>query len=342
MKKYLFVQTNNLAGNQIQVYDRADDGALTLTETVDTGGVGGMNEGGEGDPLASQGSLIYNTHHRLLIAVNAGSDTVSVLSLDDGHLSLRQVLPSGGTFPVSVTVHNDLVYVVNAHDAGAIAGYRITYGQLHQIENSTRSLKLTPVTGPTQFANTPGQIGFTPNGKQLIITTKANGSFIDVFTIGHDGRPSNTFVANPAGTPIPFGFTFDGHGHLVTTDAGLSALSTYTVHANDTVKKIASQPDEGSQMCWVTHVAGNFYATDTASNNVTGYRIDPAGMPTVFTKTDTRKGPIDMAGTHDGNFLYVQVGFAGGIDGFHIKPDGTLDQVVTLTGIDGLDGIAIT
>jgi 6-phosphogluconolactonase (cycloisomerase 2 family) len=341
MTNRLFVQTNNPAGNQILVYERAEDGALTLAETVDTGGVGGRNGGAGSDPLTSQGSLVYDAHHGVLIAVNAGSDTVSVLGLDDYHLSPRQVLASGGTFPVSVTVHGDLLYVVNAHEAGAITGYRITDGQFQPIEDSTRSLQLTPVTGPEQFLNTPGQIGFTPDGQQLIITTKSNGSLIDVFTMHTDGRPSDTFVANPAGVPVPFGFTFDDYDHLVVTDAATSTLSTYTVHSDGHVKSIASQPDGGSAMCWVAHTAGNFYVADNGSRTVTGYHIDQAGTPTVFTQVKTRNGPIDLVGTQDG-FLYVEVGTDGGVDGFRVKPDGTLAQIVTLTGLDGLEGIAVT
>jgi 6-phosphogluconolactonase (cycloisomerase 2 family) len=342
MANHLFVQTNNPAGNQILVYRLAEDGALTLAETVNTGGAGGRNGGAGSDPLTSQGSLVYDAQHGLLIAVNAGSNTVSVLGFDNYRLSLRQVLASGGIFPVSVAVHGDLLYVVNAHEAGAITGYRISGGQFHPIEDSTRSLGLTPVTGPEQFLNTPGQIGFTPDGQQLIITTKANGSLIDVFAVGADGRPSGTFVANPAGTPLPFGFIFDDHGHLVVTDAVISALSTYTARSDGHVEQIASQPDGGMGMCWVAHVAGNFYVADNASRNITGYHIDPAGKPTVFTQAETRDGPIDLVGTRDGQFLYVEVGGAGGVDGFRIKPDGTLTQIVTLTGLDGLEGIAIS
>ena len=37
----LFAQTDNPAGNQIAVYDRADDGTLARVDTVSTGGLGG-------------------------------------------------------------------------------------------------------------------------------------------------------------------------------------------------------------------------------------------------------------------------------------------------------------
>lgn len=343
MTDYLFVQSNNPAGNQILVYERAEDGALTLTQTVDTSGNGGRNEGASSDPLASQGSLLYDAYHGVLIAVNAGSDTVSVLGFDDYcGLSVRQVLPSGGTFPVSVTLCDDLLYVLNAHDAATITGYRITNGEFCPIPDSTRSLELTPVTGPTQFVNTPGQISFTPDGRQLIVTTKRNGSLIDVFAIGADGRPSSTFLANPAAFPIPFGFAFDDHHNLVVTDAATNNLSTYTLQPDGHLTLIASQPDGGAAMCWIARTAGNFYVTDNGSHTVTGYHIDPAGIPTVFTQAETREGPIDLVSTHDGNFLYVEVGTAGGIDGFRIKPDGTLTQVITVSDLNGLEGIAIT
>lgn len=338
----VFIQTNNPAGNQVLAYDRADDGTLTLAETVDTGGSGGRNEGTVEDPLASQGSLSYDADHRLVIAVNAGSNTVSVLGPDDDDLCLRQVLASGGTFPVSVTVQGDLLYVLNAHETGAITGYRITDGKFNPIEDSTRSLELTPATGPTQGGNTPAQVSFTPDGQHLVITTKGNGSLIDVFTVGIDGRPSDTFTANPAGVPVPFGFTFDDYAHLVVTDAATSTLTTYTILPDGTVKQVAAQSNGQAAMCWVARAAGNFYVSNTGSGTITGFHIDPAGIPAVFTQVGTRGGPIDLVGTSDGKFLYAQVGGAGGIDGFRINPDGTLTQVVTLTDLDGLEGIATT
>jgi DNA-binding beta-propeller fold protein YncE len=66
------------------------------------------------DHLASQGSLTYDPVHALLYAVNAGSNTISVFAVAGDRLFLRQVIGSGGVFPVSVAVHGDLVYALNA------------------------------------------------------------------------------------------------------------------------------------------------------------------------------------------------------------------------------------
>lgn len=40
----------------------------------------------------------------------------------------------------------------------------------------------------------------------------------------------------------------------------------------------------------VAHAAGNFYVADNGSHTVTGYRIDQAGTPSVFTQVETRDG----------------------------------------------------
>src|SRR5258708_5199227 len=238
----VFVQTNDPAGNQILAYHRANNGTLTLTGTYDTGGKGGRVEGAAVDPLASQGALAYDDDHQLLVGVNAGSNSVFAFQVDGDRLSARTVRSSGGTLPVSVALHGDLAYVVNAGGAGNVHGYRIDDNRLESITGSARSLGLTPVTGSKTFLNTPGQIGFSPDGDQLIVTTKANGSDIDVFAVGENGTLSAKPVVNPSATPVPFGFIFD-HGHLLLVEAGASSVSTYSVHSAGSLTTIASVPD---------------------------------------------------------------------------------------------------
>ena len=76
----VFVQTDNTAGNQVAAYARASDGTLTLAGTYPTGGLGGQLTGSVVDHLASQGSLQYDAAQHLLIAVNAGSNSLTVCS----------------------------------------------------------------------------------------------------------------------------------------------------------------------------------------------------------------------------------------------------------------------
>src|SRR5215218_7423649 len=219
-KNVVFVQTNELSGNKIAVYDRRHDGSLVRAGTYATGGLGGIAAPGtESDRLASQGSLAYDGRHRLLIAVNAGSNTISAFRVLGDRLRLVDVEPSGGQFPASVGVHGDLAYVLNSGGTGIVQGFRIGRHGVSPIAGSARSLVLAN-SNPPNFLTSPGQVGFTLDGSKLLVTTKASGSLIDVFGVGSDGLLSATPVANPSATPVPFAFTFDPAGRLVSGEAG--------------------------------------------------------------------------------------------------------------------------
>ena len=96
--------------------------------------------GSETDHLASQGSLVYDAAHKLLIAVNAGSDSVTTFRVQGDRLGLADVVASGGGFPASVAVHRNLVYVLNAGGAGSVTGFRIVGNDLRPIPGSDRLL----------------------------------------------------------------------------------------------------------------------------------------------------------------------------------------------------------
>ncbi|HWJ51444.1 MAG TPA: hypothetical protein VNR42_10505, partial [Solirubrobacteraceae bacterium] len=216
----VFVQTDNTAGNQIVAYSRAADGTLTQAGTYATGGLGGQVPGSVVDHLASQGSLAYDRENGLLYAVNAASNTISVFAVLGDHLALRQTIDSGGTFPASVAVHQGLVYVLNSEEGGYLQGFRVHDRHVVAIPDSGRALGLATSEEP-QFVHTPGQVQFSPDGSQLIVTTKAAGSAIDVFHVSPvSGRLSASPVVNSEPGAVPFAVTFDSEGHLLVAEAG--------------------------------------------------------------------------------------------------------------------------
>src|SRR4029079_15908156 len=147
----VFVQTNEPGGNRIVVFDRAPNGQLSQAGTYATGGNGGVAEpGNESDHLASQGSLVYDWRHSLLIAVNAGSDTVSTFKVRGDRLRLTGVVPSGGAFPASVAVSGNLVYVLNSGGPGTLQGYVIRGHRLRALSGSRNALG-APNTRPTDI-----------------------------------------------------------------------------------------------------------------------------------------------------------------------------------------------
>jgi 6-phosphogluconolactonase (cycloisomerase 2 family) len=336
----VFVQTDNLAGNQVVAYHRAPDGTLTQAGTYATGGLGGQLSGSVVDHLASQGSLTYDPQQATLFAVNAGSNTVSVFGVHGDRLALRQVISSGGQFPVSVAERGDLVYVVNAENGGSVQGYRAFGGRLFAIPGSSRALGLNPAATP-QFTNTPGQVAFSPDGSQLIVTTKANGNDIDVFGVGFDGRLSATPVVNSEPGTVPFAISFDQAGHLVIADAGTNALATFSLHHDGTVTQLDTVGTGQAATCWVAPAAGYFFASNAGSASVSGYSAGPAGQLTLIGATSTDAGTVDASASHNGRFLYVQTGGSGIVDEFAVGAGGSLTSIgsVTVPNAGGGEGI---
>src|SRR5580700_1438231 len=325
--RVVFVQTDNTAGNQVVAYDRSGNGSLSLAHTYDTGGDGAILGGSAVDHLASQGSLTFDAAHDLLYAVNAGSNTVSVFSVRGDDLALRQVVSSGGTFPVSVAVSGDLVYVLNALDGGSIQGYVASFGHLHLVPAWNRPLGLDPTETP-QFTSTPGQVLFSPDGSQLLVTTKNNGNAIDVFHIAPFGRPSNDPVVNVETGAVPFAATFVDNRHLLVTEAGPSDVAGFTLHGDGTLTPGTSVGTTQAATCWITPGSdGNFYTSNAGSASLSTIELTGHGQLALAAQTTTDAGTVDAAVSSDGRFLYAQTGGTGTVDEFRIHADGSLSPV---------------
>ncbi len=336
--KAVFVQTDNPAGNTVVAYHRAGDGTLSPAGVYPTTGLGGVLTGSVADHLASQGSLLEDDD--LLYAVNAGSNSVTTFAVRGDGLSRRQVIDSGGEFPVSITAHGKFVYVLNARNGGSVQGYLRAGDHLLKIPGWNRSLGLDPTRTP-EFTHTVGQIGFTPDGSQLVVTTKAGGQSILVFGVSRAGALSATPVVNADPGNVPFSFTFDRADHLVLTEAGPSAVATFQVKRDGTVQLIDRALTGGAATCWVVASRNRLFASNSGTNTVTGYDVDRGGALVSTGDTATDAGPVDAAVSSNGHFLYLQTGVAGLVDEFRVRPNGTLINIgsVTVPGGAGGEGI---
>ena len=338
----VFVQTNDPNGNSIAAYSQNQNGSLTYTATYATGGNGGRAAGAVSDPLASQSSLVYDNQYHLLLAPNAGSNTVSVFRVRGDRLRLEQVVASGGPFPASIAVHDNLAFVLDAGLAGYVQGYRIAGGRLHPIAGSQRSLGLAN-SNPPGFLQSPGQVGFTPDGRHLVITLKGNnGGSVDVFSVSDDGQLSNAPTATAVGG-VPFAFVFDPQGHVVIVNAAFGNLSTYTVNGNGSLSLVSAGASDGQiAACWVIGTKGSFYVANTGSGSLSRYTIDNNGTVALRNPLAATgiAGAIDM--TASGHFLYAQSGGSGSVKAFAVGEDGSLTPIGSWTVPDGSsqEGIA--
>jgi 6-phosphogluconolactonase (cycloisomerase 2 family) len=335
----VFVQTDAVGGNSIVAYDRTADGGLVQAGSYPTGGDGGTLSGSVVDHLASEGSLAYDREAGLLYAVNAGSDTITVFAVHGDRLALRQVIGTGGQFPVSIAIHGNLVYVLNALGGGSISGFVQAGGLLLPVPAWHRALGLNPDQTP-QFTSTPGQIGFTPDGSHLVVTTKNGGNSIVVFPVGELGPSARPAVTSLPGA-VPFGFTFDSYGHLVVTEAGPDAVSTFSLAPDGALTQLDSIATGQAATCWVTATDGALYASNAGSGTESVLRDDAAGRLTLLGATTTDAGTVDAAASPAGRYLYVQAGGPGKVDAFRVSPAGTLTETgsVTVPGAAGAEGI---
>ena len=133
-KGAVYTIDNAAAGNMAIKYDRNANGVLNFAGTFSTDGLG------TGSHLASQGSVVLTDNDHWLLVVDAGSNEISVFKV--GHtLTLTDKVCSGGTMPVSITIHDHLVYVLNAGGTPDIAGFYLSSnGKLFPIHGSVRPL----------------------------------------------------------------------------------------------------------------------------------------------------------------------------------------------------------
>jgi hypothetical protein len=333
----VFVQTDNLAGNTVVAYGRKGNGTLVEAGTYPTGGLGGQLEGSVVDHLASQGSLALDAQDHLLYAVNAGSNTITVFDVEGDRLHRRQVLPSGGEFPASITTHGNLVYVLNARGGGSIQGYVQTDGKLVEVGAWNRALGLDPTATP-EFTHTPGQIAFTPGGSQLVVTTKGDTSSVDVFGVDEFGRPSDTPVVTSLPGAVPFAVSFDQAGRLLIAEAGTNAVASFTIVTNGSLSPVTSVATGQAATCWIAGAGPYEYASNAGSGTVSGYLEGTTLTPLGNTATD--RGTVDAASA-GGRYLYVQAGAEGIVDEFKVGASGSLTALgsVTVPGAVGGEGI---
>jgi 6-phosphogluconolactonase (cycloisomerase 2 family) len=334
----VFVQTDNLAGNTIVAYDQAADGTLSQAGVYPTGGLGGQLAGSVVDHTASQGALTYDPANQLLYAVNAGSNTITSFAVRGDRLSRLQTVNSGGTFPVSITVHGGHLYVLNARAGGSIQGYLRLGGLLVKVPSWHRDLGFNPNPSP-EFTSTPGQIAFTPDGSKLVVTTKGDGQSIEVYPVGLLGPSTKPVVTADPGN-VPFAITFDQKGHLVIAEAGPSAVATFKINSNSTLSLITRAATGQATTCWVTSIGNKLYVSNAGSASVSGY-ADRKGTLTAIGNTSTDPGTVDAAPSSNGRFLYVQTGGAGIVDEYKVGSHGSLTEIgsVTVPGAVGGEGI---
>jgi 6-phosphogluconolactonase (cycloisomerase 2 family) len=301
---HLYVNDNTAGTNTIAAFDRHADGTLTPLP----GSPFAAGGAGTGATVGSQGALQVTSDGKYLLAVDAGSNQISVLRInDDGELSPVGGGPvsSGGSKPVSIAVHGGLVYVANAADGGSnYTGFTLNPGGHLQ--------PLAGSTVPLPSGSSPGDVLFSGDGTRLV-GTRVGTSLIDSFIVGADGRltaaVASPFAAQGLG---PFGSEFrpTDPTQLFVSNAhnvgpGTGTISAFSDASDGTLTSIGSSPyaDLETAPCWVeiSHDGQVLFTVNTASHSISRYAIAADGSLSLLGSTslgaagvgaeDARLGP---------------------------------------------------
>jgi 6-phosphogluconolactonase (cycloisomerase 2 family) len=322
---------SNKARNTVFVYDRAVDGTLTLLQEVATKGQG---TGVTLDPLQSQGSVALSSDGKVLLVVNAASGELTAFKVTDAGVAFGSKVLSGGDFPVSVTVNNGLVYVLNQLGTPNISGFTVNdNAQLQSIASSTRTLAGGALAQPAQ-------VSFTPDGTQLIVTEKGT-RLLDTFTVLANGRTGGPFAQTSSGF-TPFGFAFGTSNSVIVSEAENrlpleATASSYSLTGTPHLQPISpTVHNQQTAACWVAVTADIAWVVNTGSATISSFQIGPNGSINVINPIAASTGdgstPIDVAASSDGNFLYVLLSATGQIAIFNIN-SGTLTPLPVVSGL---------
>jgi 6-phosphogluconolactonase len=321
---YVYLNDNTAGANTVAAYVRHRDGSLTPVP----GSPFAAGGAGLGTGLASQGAIQVSSDGRYVLAVDAGSNQISVLRIERGG-ALEPVpggvVSSGGVQPVSLAEHDGLVYVANAGAADSnYTGFTLTWdGRLRPLPGST--VALAPNAQP-------GDVLFNSTGTRLVGTLVAT-SQIDSFRVGFNGRliaaPGSPFAAQGVG---PFGSEFrpTNPDQLFVSNAhnaaGDGTVSAFRVAGDGTLLSIGASPfmDEQTAPCWVeiSHDGEFLFTVNTGSGSISSYSIAWNGALTLLGSTpvsaEAGVGAVDARLSPDGRTLYVDETAANAVGVFAV------------------------
>jgi 6-phosphogluconolactonase (cycloisomerase 2 family) len=213
----------DIAGpNSVVAYSRAEDGTLTLVGSYPTAGNGGDFDGGEGlDPLISANAVQLTPDNTRLLAVNAGSNTISSFAVNaDMSLTMMSQMLTGGTGPNAIATDGDRVFVTNIDADGVFTGEPDQEGSVTSFLIDAAGI-LTPTGSSQDLENRPSDVRLSSNGGFIIISS---------LTAGSAGLPNDSIVNENTETDGPDEIVVhavDANGVISARAALGSAISSF-------------------------------------------------------------------------------------------------------------------
>ncbi|MDQ2957517.1 MAG: lactonase family protein [Actinomycetota bacterium] len=329
---HAYVNGNTAGANTVAAFDRHADGSLTPL----AGSPFAIGGAGLGAGLGSQGAIQASPDHRFLLAVDAGSNQLSVLRVgrDGTPRPVGTPVSSGGVEPVSIAINRfGLVYVANVGNGGSnYSGFFLTP------QGKLIPLPYTTVAVPE--GSGVGDVLFNATGDRLV-GTRDNTSVIDSFAVRLDGQlspaPGSPFAAQSLG-PIGAEFRPTNPSQLYVSNAhagaNLGTVSAFGVSRRGVLTSIGNSPvaDGQTAPCWVeiSHDGKYLFAINTGSGNLSSYAIQRDGSLVLLGSTPFTNGAgaVDARLSPDGKYLSVTGGRGKVVSTFAVN-GGTVTELAS-------------
>jgi 6-phosphogluconolactonase (cycloisomerase 2 family) len=354
-------------GNSILGFRRDDDGKLTPlpNSPFPTGGQGIVDPQFNLASIDGDRQLITNPERTRLFAVNSGSNTIAVFDIfPDGKLSpvKGSPFPSGGVYPVSLSLVDDFLYVANknldpqdlSRDAsGSLPNYT-------SFRVTQRGRLIPRFTFEVPVGSAPEAIVISPDEK-FLFSVEQFGQMVRAFRILRNGRLSesinsplsgfssiaNTTPVGPVGIEVHPKLPFVYIGYPLSSKVGVYSYNDYTGEL--TFLKVVS--NSGQAICWLyANEAGTrLYTAESFSNSVSVYDLAEPSNPVEIQHLIlqgsnlplvnglTQVGPVNIALDPTESFLNVisqrqqaiaPLNEGTGVNIFRVNSeDGTLSEV---------------
>src|SRR6266702_3440056 len=248
----VYILSNSPSGNQVIVYTRAADGTLSWKANYATNGLGITGLTG-----SNQGGLVLSEDGQWLIVVNAGSNDISVFSVN--HKGLTRT-----------------VLVVTEKSTSKIDTFLVNSEGVASAPNVQSS------SGGTPFG-----FDFTPSGT-LIVSEAAGGpsgtSAVSSYTISDSGSLTTISASVPDTQQAACWLVVTGNGQFAyTANAHSTTISSYTIAGNGKISLLNTTAATvgGTDLDMALARNSRFlYVFDNADHAIVAYEVHADGSLT--------------------------------------------------------------
>ncbi|KAI0358021.1 hypothetical protein OH77DRAFT_1421289 [Trametes cingulata] len=344
----IFFMTNQPDENVIMAASIGRDGSLTLEKAIAAGGRGlhGIASPPGADGLFSQGGIQASTKGQVLATVNAGSNTISLFSINPRSPTditpLGDPVSSEGEFPMSLTFNSagTRLCVLNGGAVSSVNCFNVDKKLgLVSIPNSRRELSLNQTTPPSGPPGTASQIVFNHDESKLIASVKGNPpavGFLAIWDVASDGSLSSEFTKmdTVSGGSLTFSLTpIPGKNAFVSTDPGVGFA---ILDLDDFSKSSAiAIPGQGAT-CWSSFSpkTGNFFLSDANTAIITEVHVDSNLKGSIVKQYPLGPNAAtidnDVATINGKDFFFVMAAQAASVDVLALNGPGNAKRAFTM------------